>query len=340
MELVDLSRYERFGILGSGADYEVRAAVDRETGQQVVLKRPKPQLVQRQLHGGTDERTERTLLAYREVGHTIRYVAPILGYTERANHDAYFGETLGQAYRVIVEARAKGIPLVGDPMSRIAGVPIGVAQNLFALFPLAHPDTETPFAVHQQLLSVEESFHRAGHVLLDLRPQNVFFQPASNTITVIDCGNLLQKTAGTRGGRQPQKDIHDFYLEMLKFYTTPQEPPVQVQAYRDYGVRPIVRFDQDLDDMAQGFGRVADPGVREASLSIIGKVHRRAYGAFADFREDFTGYLEFVRVRNQNLPNLVQARTAWAEASHLLRAEHWRHYLFDAETDLAKIKVA
>ena len=42
VERVDLRRYEITGRLGSGADYDVRAAIDRETGAEVALKRPVP----------------------------------------------------------------------------------------------------------------------------------------------------------------------------------------------------------------------------------------------------------------------------------------------------------
>ena len=44
MEQVDLRRYEATGVLGIGADYEARAAVERDTGRQVVLKRLPPRL--------------------------------------------------------------------------------------------------------------------------------------------------------------------------------------------------------------------------------------------------------------------------------------------------------
>ena len=106
MEKVDLSRYEATGLLGSGADYQVRSAVDRETGRPVVLKRPVPQMISRRMHGATEARTERVLQAYQEVGHTISLVVPILGYTDPANHDEFFGDSLGQEYRVVVEERA------------------------------------------------------------------------------------------------------------------------------------------------------------------------------------------------------------------------------------------
>ena len=68
METVILDRFELAGPLGSGADYDVRAAVDRETGYQVVLKRPSPQAVSRQMHGAIEDRTSRTLEAYERAG--------------------------------------------------------------------------------------------------------------------------------------------------------------------------------------------------------------------------------------------------------------------------------
>jgi hypothetical protein len=336
MEQVDLRRYEVVGILGIGADYEARAAVERETGRQVVLKRPAPETLRHRMHDGIEARTDRVLQTYQEVGQTIPTVVPIVGYTERVNHDAYYGETLGQTYRVMVEERAMGIPLMTELKARFTGVPIGVGQNLFALFPLVQPETARSFAIHQQLLDLEEAFFRAGHVLLDLRPHNVFYQPATGRITVIDCGALADAhgVASRRGLRPP--DIHDFYLEMLKFYTTPQPPPVQANGYREpYGVRPVVNFERELDQMAEHFRAVFNPMVQEAALTMIDQVHRRAYTAFQDFRRDLTAYLEAVHSAHQALPNLPEAQQAWAEALHWLRADYWQRYLFSPETELA-----
>src|SRR5262245_28972338 len=128
MEKVDLHWYETTRRLGAGADYEVWAAVERQTAKPVVLKRPLPQTIRHQMHAGTEARTDRLLQACQVVGHTLPTVVPIVGYTERANHDAYFGDTLGQEYRVIVQEHATGIPLVGDIKARITGTPIGVGQ--------------------------------------------------------------------------------------------------------------------------------------------------------------------------------------------------------------------
>jgi hypothetical protein len=337
MEKVDLHRYKVTGTLGTGADYEVRAALDLENGQQVVLKRPIPQIISRQMHSSIEARTDRTLQFYEEVGHSIPYLSPILGYTERASHDAFYGDSLGQEYRVLAVARAPGIPLCGDVRARIMRVPIGLGQNLFSLFPLAHPDDQTPFAVHQQLLELEEQCFRAGYVLLDLGPQNVFYKPASNTITVIDPGDLVSPEGQPASRSRRPRNIHDFYLEILKFYTTPQQPPLEVNGYRDpYGLRPAISLEQELDEIATSFSRVPDP-THSAALSVITRVRERAYADFSDFRRDLTAYLEEVRIRNRSLPDLAQARQAWSEARQLLQADYWQRYLFNPDTDLTRL---
>ena len=339
MEQVDLRRYEASGILGSGADYEVRSAVDQETGQQVVLKRPMPQMISRRMHGGTEARTDRTLQVRQEMDQDTSLVVPILGYTDRANHDWFYGDSLGQEYRVVVEERARGIPLlVTDARARITGVPVGAGQNLFALFPLLQPKEIKAFAIHQQLLDLEAMFVRAGYILLDLRPQNIFYQPGSGRVTVIDCGALssIDGEPDTRG--RPAPDIHDFYLEMLKFYATPQQPPTQASEYHDpYGQRPVVRFDQELQEMAANFDQFPDPAQKQA-LHLIERVRSRSYTDLADFRRDLEVYLDQVIERNEGVLNLPEARAAWGEALGWLRGEHWQRYLFDPEAELADLE--
>lgn len=337
LEQVELQRYEMKGLLGIGADYEVRAATDRETGQSVVLKRPLPESLRHRQHDGIEARTERMVQAHAAVGTHLPNVARLLGYTARANHDASYGENLGQTYHVLVAERAVGIPLMGDMKARFTGVPIGVGQNLFALFPLLPP----PRSLHTQLLDIEEAFFRAGYILLDLRPHNVFYQPATGGITVIDCGALTEIGAppGRRGMRPP--DIHDFYLEMLKFYTTAQLPPRQAQGYRDpYGVRPVVNFERELDQMAQQFRNVPEPTVQVAARTMIDQVKRRAYTSFADFRHDLTDYLTAVQAMHQTLAQQAETQQAWHEALAWLGEEYWQRYLFDAPTELAGLRMA
>jgi hypothetical protein len=336
MEQVELCRYQLVGLLGAGADYEVRAAVERDTGRQVVIKRPMPQMIRRDLHAGIEARSDRILQFYQDIGPSIVTLSPMLGYTERAHHDAYFGDTLGHPYRVLIAERALGIPLVGELKARFSGVPIGVGQNLFALFPLLQPASGSPFPIQQQLLDLQAACVQAGHLVLDLQPQNIFYQPASGRITVIDYGALVTPQQSADRGRKPPPDIHNFYLEMLKFYTTSHLPPLQAQGYREpYGLRPVVNVDQTLDHMRREFEDNADQRVQEAALTILSRVRQRTYVAYTDFQRDFTAYLQTVTDAFHAMPSPTAALQVWGEALGWLREAYWQRYRFHAETELA-----
>ena len=244
----------------------------------------------------------------------------------------------------MVFARAPGIPLVGDVRARILGVPIGLGQNLFALFPLVQlqnqAQAEDSWPVQRQLLDLEEQFYQAGRILLDLGPQNVFYQPASGAITVIDSGDQVVVGEESPSRSRRQRDIYDFYLEMLKFYTTPQDPPDQASGFREpYGLRPVITLEQELGEMSGRLSGKSDPPAK-AMLELIARVGQRDFGEYSDFRRDLMAYLEEVKIRRQALPELPQARQAWLEALELLRADPWKKYDFDAEVEFRELSAA
>ncbi len=335
MEKVDLNRYELIGLLGSGADYEVRSAIDRETGAAVVIKRPVPQMISRKMHGPIDARTQRTVGLHEEVANNISGVCPMVGFTDVANHDHFFNDGLEQDYLVTVSHRAAGMPLVGDPMARILRVPIGLGQNLFCLYPLCYAESLEPFPVQRQLLDAEEGFYAAGYVLLDLGPQNIFFQPDTALISIIDPGALLTPDNDRVAGSRWPQDIHDFYLEMLKFYCAPETPPTDVAGYRDpANMRPAVDFRQELVEMGRRISSNPDSSeeMRTCGSEMVSRVQERSYREFGEFRADFMSYLEAIRQRNGNWPGLAQAVAAWKQAAELLREDHWTKYDFSPET--------
>ena len=334
MEKVDLDRYELTGRLGVGADYEVRAAVDRETGNQVAIKRPVPQAISRNQHEAIETRTEKVLQAYQEIGFSTKLISPILGYTGRAVHDDFFGDDLGKEYQVMVEERASGIPLLGDMMSKFKGVPIGAGQNLFTLFPLVQPSAVPVHAVHNQLLDLEEVYLSAGYVILDLRPQNIFYQPGNGQMVLIDTGALARLDGEAPRGRPPF-DINDACLEILKFYTTPVEPPGDPSGYREArGTRPIINIEEELAEMARDLAECASPVV-EAGTVILDKIRDRAYTEYANFRSDLTTYLDRINDRNAALESASEANQAWQEAALWLKEDYWRAFLFDPDSELA-----
>ena len=337
MDIVALDRFELIGSLGSGADYEVRAATDLDTGMAVVLKRPSPQAVSRQMHGPIEERTTRILEAYEAAGQHCPAVPRVIGVTEAENHDGYFGETLGQEYRVRVEERATGIPLVGDPRSRILRVPIGLGQNLFALHPLVAPPGVADWPIQTQLLEAQEVFAGAGYALLDLGPHNVFYAPGSGKATLIDAGALVGRGVDrTQANRGPQ-DVHDFYIEMLKFYISPSGPPADATGYFDpYNQRPIITLEQECDELGRAFAGVGGD-LAEAATACIDRVRNRDYGNVGEFGRDLQDCLRLITIRNGDMPDRDVALGAWRTALNRLTEDHWTRYQFDADADLTNL---
>ncbi len=337
MEILSLDRFELVGPLGSGADYEVRAAVDRETGQQVVLKRPSPQVVRRQMHGPIEERTTRTLEAYERAGQHCDAVPRVLGVTEAVMHDSFFGDDVGQPYRVRVEARAMGIPLVGDPRSRILRVPIGLGQNLFALHPLVLPGGADPWPVQTQILAAQEVFQAAGYTLLDMGPHNVFYSPGSGRVSLVDASALVGHGVETSVGNRGPQDVHDFCLEMLKFYVAPELPPIDPAGYYDpYNQRPVISLEQECDDLTRAFS-TADANVRDAAEVCLGKIRARSYGSVAEFTGDLQDCLAQITIRCDGMSDRDSAVDAWRSALGRLAESHWTRYVFDADTELTEL---
>ncbi len=338
MDIVTLDRFELIGPLGSGADYDVRAANDRETGAPVVLKRPSPQAVRRQMHGPVEDRTTRMLVAYEAAGQYCDVVPRVIGVTESDVHDGYFGDDIGQPYRVRVEARALGIPVVGDPRSRILRVPIGLGQSLFALHPLVLPDGATPWPIQTQLLAAQEIFEKAGYVLLDLGPHNIFYSPGSASVSLIDASALVGHGVDRAAGNREPQDAHDFYLEMLKFYVAPELPPTDAAGHFDpYNQRPVITLTQECDDLDRAFA-AADPAVRDAASACIDKVRRRGYASVAEFGQDLQECLRLITIRNEAMDGRADAEAAWRAALERLNEDHWTRYRFDAAAELSALE--
>lgn len=339
METLTLDRFELTGALGSGADYDVRSAVDRDTGMQVVLKRPSPQVVRRQMHGAIEERTTRTLDAYERAGQHCDVVPRIIGVTEPAVHDEYFGDDVGEPYRVRVEERAPGIPLVGDPRSRILRVPIGLGQNLFALHPLALPPGVAAWPIQTQLLAAQEVYQAVGYALLDMGPHNVFYSPGSGRISLVDASALVGHGVDSAQSNRGPQDVHDFYLEMLKFYVAPEPPPDDAAGYFDpYNQRPVISIDQECDDLSRAFSGTDDV-LRDAINECLGKIRSRRYGSVAAFGGDLQGCLAQITIRNDGMAGRNEAAAAWNSALQRLTETHWTRYLFDADSEISGLSV-
>ena len=177
------------------------------------------------------------------------------------------------------------------------------------------------------------AYVEAGYVVLDLRPQNIYYQPGSGKITVIDTGALAGPGIEVPRGRPPY-DINDACLELIKFYTTPEEPPQQADGYREArGVRPIISLQEEIDTMGRALGQ-ASGSVEGSGRVILEKIGDRDYTEYGQFRSDMNAYLNEVRTRNSRLPGCQGAKDAWTEALEWLKQDYWRRFLFDPEDEL------
>ena len=339
MDTIQLERFALGKLLGFGADYEVHAAQDQETGRPVVVRRPKPTEISRGWHHGVDDLSQRIIEMHESVGNSMPYITHLIGYTGSAQNGAYFGDSHAEEYLILVEERAKGIPLVADIRDKFLGAPIGLGQNLFALYPLvAHPQ-KGDFVIHHQLLEVEEALHKAGYLLLDMRPQNVYFDPLEGRITIIDFGALLLN--GEKGKRGEPRDIQDFFVELFKFYISPHDPHSSAAGYRDFfGMRPTITFEEEVKALIRAFSGIANADVKEAAITLLEKIQQRSYNSFEVFAADFDRYLTALEESRRNLPDLGPLVDAWGDALALLREDYWRKYLFDADVDLDHYQAA
>ena len=338
MEQVQLDRYALEGVLGSGSDYEVHAARDTQTGSRVVLKRPNPDYIARKLHHGVDRLSEQLIDVHRSMGDSPEHVAKMVGYTDLTRHDSYFGDSSTESYRVLVNERAPGLPLVGDIRDKFKGVPVGLAHNLFGLFPVVPHPLQGYFGIQQQIMDVEEAFYGSGYLLLDLRPQNVYFDPRDGRITVIDIGTIPSQGPAFQGGVSlggQTTDIHNFFAEVFKFYATPDDPPSDAAAYGEpAGMRSVPNFDQQMAMLIDGFSATRDQRLKEASVAMLEKIRKRSYGSFAEFRGDFGQYLGLLEERLRDHAGSDGTVVGWRGAMELLSDEHWKRYLFDPAVDL------
>ena len=321
-----LSQFQLHEKLGEGADSEAFAATDARTGAPVVVKRPHPMLIARRQHDAVERRIAKVINLRERLGDALPYTARMLAYTERANHDAYFGDTLGEPYTVTVEERAAGVPLVGSATDGIKRHPIGAPQNLFAIHPVVPHPQRSRFSIVRDILEVAAAFDDAGALILDMRPQNIYFDPATAAITVIDIGGVTEASAPN--SRTPL-DLHDFYLELFKWYIPHSPPPTDANEYQHpIGMETIPMFDQNLDAMIRRHTEAADTTCNAAALDILHKVKARAYLDISAFRREFDALLTLLEAHYATLSQHEPIRQAWTTALNLLTTDYWRKFDF------------
>jgi serine/threonine protein kinase len=169
---------------------------------------------------------------------------------------------------------------------------------------------------------------------MDLRPQNIFFDPKRGEISVIDIGTSVDLRTAT--GPRPAPDVHDCLAELCKFYLEPQTPPTHPKGYRDpYGMGPALGFARELDRMIQACAGVAHEPLRDLAVDMLQRLKRRDYSGVIPFRHDVRQYFALVDERNRHLQDFPDLIGVWHQGMGLLREQYWRKFRFDPDADLA-----
>ena len=334
MEPSGMSRFKLAGPLGEGADCQVFAATDLEDGAPVVVKRPHPILIAHGQHADAQRRLSRSIELQRGMGSAPSRLAAAIAFATVEPGFAYFGDTHDRPYLVVVEERARGLPLVGSATDGIKRNPIGLPQKLFALHPVVRHSSRPRFSVVRDVLELGCAFLEREIVLLDARPQNVFFDPRSARTTLIDTGGATKARQATR--RRPALDAHDFYLELFKWYLPMGDPPSATDGYAaPHGMDSVPRFEQDLAAFRRAYDAMQWRAIGESGAAIVERVRERGYPSPSEFREHFIQLVGLYEERYEILARDRMSVAVWMEARGMLDLPYWCRFLFDSEEDMA-----
>ena len=323
----ELIRFQLGELLGEGADLQVFAATNTDSGEPVVVKRPHPSLVSRNMHRDVETRTLLQAELRIRMGN-VNGLVRLLMLTEPDSFEWYFRDDPGHPYSVQVEERARGIPQVGGISDMVRGHPVGLPLNLFVL----HPARSYISSGHENpvftVLEIIERIYEMGYLAQDLGPQNVFYSPPCGTSTVIDLGTVREPSEATR--RRPTFDLNDILFDVFRLYTTPEKPPRDARQFtqtRESGLSGTL--ERKAESLSREFA-AADAGRAEAALRILSTIGERGYASPNQFRTDFQNYL----AATESMDRDPAAEEAWHQAIQELRSPYWKKYLFDADSEL------
>lgn len=334
MVTIELENFRILGLLGEGSEFQAFLARDLDSSEEVVLKRIHPAIVGRGDHRLMEDNLRRGIALKLDSCNRISNVSKIIGYTQQKNHDVYFGDSLKENYTVLVEERAKGIPLVGAVLDQVKGLPVCLPQNLFVLHPMRNTAKEACLGIILQLLDTAESIWNAGLVPMDFGPHNVFFDPLHKKITLVDEGIIMHSNNSIIN--RDYLDLHDFYLEIISSYFTSGNPPRSVIGYRkSNGIVVVPDFTKTIDHLINLYSSSDGNMAHMHTVEILRSIGSRTYSRFSEFKDHL---VENVNLRMREIEatfDTGDVYTVWQDAIHLFYSSYWGKFLFDPKKDLS-----
>ena len=331
MHDLNLRDFELHSVVGTGADYEVRLAGPIGEPPNLVLKRPNPHAILKNLHRSTEHRTQKMLKFHEEIGNNIDGITTIVGYFNNTPESTQlYSDDLGHDYTVVCQARAPGIPLNADVRARILKVPTGLGQNLFSIFPLG---IVNKFAIALKIMEIQNNLYEQGYLLFDLNPQNIFYSPNTSEINVIDTADL-HNLSGDNDVKTSNKCKEDFFLELIRYFIAAEDIPIEESGYYlPRGDRPYTDQKSELTSLKLQFEQMNSLDA-PIMINILSKIQSNQYGNVFEFNQDMMEYFAMAERRIELAKENPQILESWHSARKLLHHDHWSKYDFDPDHDL------
>tara|TARA_B100000029_G_scaffold515881_1_gene625212 strand:- start:4794 stop:5816 length:1023 start_codon:yes stop_codon:yes gene_type:complete len=330
MRSLEPNNIELHSVIGTGADYEVRLAGHPGEDPSIVVKRPNPHAILKNLHASTESRTSKMVTFHETLGNQVDGLTQIIGHFQNTpDNPVLYSDELGFAYTVVCQSRAPGIPLNADVRARILKVPTGLGQTLFSLFPLG---IEDKFSIPKKLMEIQTQLYNNGYLLFDLNPQNVFYSPNSDSINVIDTADLHDLNADN-DIKTSNKSLEDYFVELIRYFVASENIPQHESGYfTPRGDRPYISIDSELDILKREF---EDLNTHDSALmiTILNRISSKTYPDISAFNNDMLVYFAETEKRLEIASSNPELLKAWNEARSSFTHDHWSRYDFDTNTD-------
>ncbi|MCH8309828.1 MAG: hypothetical protein IIB17_04945 [Chloroflexi bacterium] len=177
-----------------------------------------------------------------------------------------------------------------------------------------------------------------GYLLMDLRPQNVFYSPKTGDVSIIDVGDFRVPQEATR--RHPLLDINDVFLDLFRWHVPASDPPLDFDSWTRYTEPPRApRFEHAVDDTLRLFASEEATEDRSLAMGILERIKARGYSSIPEFETDVREFFELRKRRITSSPALASQMGLWKQGIAMMRDDYWRKFLFSAKPDLTAYEI-
>jgi hypothetical protein len=211
-------------------------------------------------------------------------------------------------------------------------------MHLFCLHSLQNHATRGETPILLDVLETVETFYEAGYLLMDVRPQNVFYSPKTGEVSIIDVCDFRMPREATR--RHPPLDINDVFLDLFRWYVPASDPPLDFDLWTRY-TEPLrsPQFERAVDDTLRLFASEELTDDRTLAIRVLDIIKARGYSSISEFETDIREFFDLRRRRITSSPVLASQTELWKQGIAMMHDDYWGKFLFSAEPDLTTFQI-